>query len=102
MEKYFLYNSLVINIFVCLRSSEKKCGLCNRYIDEAQYRSHVAKCGVSNDDDEVQAVLKVCPLCEKQVKDLAQHCQKCTGGDDTTNYKHERRRKSPSPPVRSF
>ena len=85
-----------------LRGSEKKCGLCNRYIDEAQYRSHVANCGGPNDDDdEVKVVLKVCPLCKKQVKDLAQHCQQCTGGDDTTDYMHERRRKSPSPTVRS-
>jgi hypothetical protein len=79
-----------------------KCGLCNEYIDEAKYRAHVAKCGLSEEEEEVEPVLKICPLCGKQVKDLAEHCQRCTGGSNPINYTYKNQHNSTVLPVRSY
>jgi hypothetical protein len=76
-----------------------QCGFCKTYIDGAKYRAHVLKCGMSEEEDEAQPVLKTCPMCGKQVEDLAEHCLKCTGGNNPTNYAYGNR---PSSPVRSY
>ncbi|CAF1455451.1 unnamed protein product [Rotaria magnacalcarata] len=84
------------------RSEGKLCGLCNTLINEYQYRAHVAKCGVSSGDDndnKAETVLKVCSLCERQVKDLADHYRTCTGVTTTTNRNHEYQQKSRNTPI---
>lgn len=65
--------------------------MCNAYIQQDQYRAHVVNCGVSDKDVPIQRVAKTCGLCGRQVQDLAEHYRTCTGGDNTTNYEHDRR-----------
>jgi len=76
-----------------------ECVYCHAYIDKAKFRTHTARCGLSEEEDEAQPVLKTCAMCGKQVEDLVEHCMKCTGGNNPTKYTYENR---PSPPVRSY
>ncbi|CAF0935264.1 unnamed protein product [Rotaria sordida] len=82
------------------RNGKIICGLCNAFIDEIQYRSHVAECGMLDKDYEVQPALKVCALCGKEVKDLTQHYGICTGGNNPTNNKYENRQQPTITPIR--
>jgi hypothetical protein len=75
--------------FFYLSNEAIKCGLCSAYIDEVQYRAHVAECGL----------MKRCALCGKNVDNLAAHYERCTGGDDGANNMYKNQPKTSAPPV---
>lgn len=82
------------------RSGSKRCGICNELIDETAYRSHVAQCGLE-DNHEVKPVLKICGFCGRQVQDLFDHYQKCTGGDSPIDNMSENYQRPSVTQVRS-
>jgi hypothetical protein len=73
-------------LFVSSMSRQTRCTQCGMDISTEQYSDHFERCLAQKEVIPNDSNIGQCPLCNKMVQNLPQHCEMCITDNDDENY----------------